>query len=52
METDYGLVDDCVWGGGRELLIDCLLKLLMKSVQPTRQLAVQGSSGDGKRMAV
>ena len=41
----------CVLGGGRRLLIDCLLKLLMKSGQPALQLAVRGPSGDEKRTA-
>lgn len=41
----------CVWGGGTYFLIDWLLKLLMKSVQPALQLAVQGSSGDKRRTA-
>lgn len=42
----------CVfWGGGRQLLIDWLLKVLMKSRQPALQLAVRGPSGDEKRTA-
>ncbi len=40
-----------VWVGKRKLLIDWLLKLLMKSGQPVLQLAVRGPSGDEKRTA-
>lgn len=38
----------CWGGGGRELLIDWLLKLLMKSGQSALQLAVRAPSGDEK----